>query len=393
MNDRAKAFPRVGGISVALGMGNQKRHAVGKPRSVGEMAQWMIGFYVGRGPGYSVMEAKGGKSFKDYWAERKDRKYCVSWHLVKYQRATGGTHPVRKSSYPLIRALRNEVDRLPKLDRAWTLLALSRGDDERILASDDEYLAACKDLGRERLLNLLRRKIDSDDPDFRPGPYGKMIWPCSIVLANAKALLRPEDADVLLDLAKRRDVDGYHYPAWSIAAGRLQPQRQRAILKAAMKTFPSKYEDWYRSQLACELWDVARLEELAYLKELFYSEGEPYSNGYGLQGELVIHISRSGPRAEARRFMRAILMAEAHAGLRWIVLTRIAQACNKLADKEIIAKRELSDLHHPIGEYHFSRDQGFREAKAKFPKETRKVLGALTEWRRKLREYAEAQWK
>jgi len=266
--------------------------------------------------GYKIEE------FDVYWADRKDRAWCASWFLARFQRAGQNTTAFDKErGTPLIRAIRKEIDALPEIDRDWALLwvATHHGgiSDEpaRILASPDDLIAAGKRLGPKRLMDLIEEREISKDPDLavRPlaGPWrtrgrDDMIhW----VLKNAGKLLRPQDAPTLLAMeGKVRDRS----PWCAIAAAELEPAKASQTLHAAMSRYAGKeiytYLADHRADIAAGLWRIVGEAEIDYLTDWFFQEHVGKNPHSPQTGRFLDAIQ--GVRAPADRKLVARLVAD-----------------------------------------------------------------------------------
>src|SRR5262249_22595145 len=182
-----------------------------------------------------------------------------------------------------VREVRRRIDQLPKADRAWTLLWLSDRPGTDVLATEEELVEACKQLGPDNLVKMLQRRIPSDDPDVQPrasnnGPYARMV---RFVLQHAPNLLRPDDAEALLACERwerayeRHDIVGPTIlPNWAIAAAQLKPQKAGPILKDAWDRFQGKssFDADHRAALALAWWQQAAGEDPSFVVKWFYEE-------------------------------------------------------------------------------------------------------------------------
>ncbi len=211
-------------------------------QTVGDLANKFVSYYLSTAGYERVIEKTtdyGG--FEDYWSSRKDRTFCASWFAVQLQRATGVITPSPDDCIPRIRAVRKRIDRLPELDRAWTLLWLHQPEHGDVLVSDAECIDLCKKLGPERLMLMLRGKAPSDDPDIHspPNPYNfsrdRMM---QFVLMHATALLRKQDADALA-------ADESQGVWRTIAAADLYADAQKAndILSKGLRRYTGRFHD------------------------------------------------------------------------------------------------------------------------------------------------------
>jgi hypothetical protein len=212
VGDKAKTAPEIvisRAIIIDSGLGDQLLPQDIHEQTVGHVAQvFLMGWL--EPAGYTL------KNFEAYWAERKDRTYCANWFLARFRRAGQSTtaFDVARGT-PLIRAIRKDIDALPAVDRDWTLLWLATHRDltsdqpRHILAKPEELIAAGKRLRSDRLMDLIKEKEISTDPDLAPkqppesrrtrGRDDLILW----TLHNASKLLRPEDAPTLLSMEQK----------------------------------------------------------------------------------------------------------------------------------------------------------------------------------------------
>jgi RNA polymerase sigma factor (sigma-70 family) len=261
------------------------------------------------------------KDFGAYWAARKDRASCASWFMARVNRAGQGTTGYDKMlALTRLRAVRNDVDALPRPDRDWLLIWLTvhieYGEElSRCFAEPKELLAAGKRLGPDRLMDLIQGKAISDDPDMAPGPdrqhrptHGRDVvirW----VLQHAGALLRPADAPALLEAEKMLPE---RTPWCVLAAAELQPAHAGAWLHAAFARFAGKpvytHRAWQRAELAAGLWRIVGASETGYLADWFFGE-QVAKNPHSTQtGRFLDQIK--GVRAPADRTLVARLITD-----------------------------------------------------------------------------------
>lgn len=289
--------------------------------------------------------------------------------------------------------MRERMEReAPRLVRAVVLLMAPqmRGP---VASSEDLDDLATRVLSREETFAILRRERWTSDPLFDPdevrdtGSYA-MLW--RGLLAHRR--FAPSDVDPLLDVARteRAQQDGLVLPGFAIAAARATPDRDRAvsILKDAWDWYPETYRDVERWTLLEALWDVAGLSESDTLLHRIFGWRTPYTNSGGLQTAVVEHVGSTGT-PDAKRFLRLVLTDPRAESLTWPTLLAMVHAMNRLAGKDIVPESEWRNLHHPLGEYHFAR-ASMEALRKSHPEETERVLRALDDWRRRLREHAVA---
>lgn len=134
----------------------------------------------------------------------------TGWYQYLYLRATGDTSPIPKDRVPKMTAVRRKIDALPPVTRAWMLLAIGTIDLDMnksrdplvhipLFATEEELIAAAKQLGPDALLAFLRdgtrgglRDPNGDDPS-----KGR-----DFILRHAGILFREQDADALRSLPR-----------------------------------------------------------------------------------------------------------------------------------------------------------------------------------------------
>lgn len=312
------------------------------------------------------------EEFGAYWAPRKDRDFCASWFNARFVAIVQNTLPLDKVRADRVRALRKELDRLPPVDRDWTLLWLvSKVDNDfyshaiRYLATPEELLQAGKRLGAERLMNLLQGKKISDDPDLDTDQRSRASRQILTVyvLKRSRQFLRPSDADAVLAVEKTFPTT----PWCAIAAAELQPAKAIKILHDAMDRFAGEGSSlsWPRAELAAALCRLAGQEEMDYLVDWFYRE-KAELNPCTTQTQIFLE-ALTGTPAPANRDLLARLIADPrfdkldYHSLQGLVLT-----VNRWLKKPLLPQDERY--------WHGKNVQG------------------LAEWRRKLKESVPA-WK
>ena len=88
-------------------------------QTVGDLAQRMVEFYLGKAGVQCGSRRLSQSDFEDYWAARKDQSYSASWFSVQWARAAQGSLSPPPERIDRLRAVRHRIDRLPADDRAW----------------------------------------------------------------------------------------------------------------------------------------------------------------------------------------------------------------------------------------------------------------------------------
>jgi hypothetical protein len=211
--------------------------------------------------------------FAKYWNERKNRESCASWFLVKVMRATRNT-TLRPEFRADIQAVLKPVKALPPKERAWTqvfLRCMSFTNIDPDL-SDEECVAALKEIGPDQLVAFLNRERVVDDPDLcfdvLDIPSGRVYsWMAHFILHRAPQLLRPQDAPALLEIEEfQRKTNSKTLlgtsPVWAGAAAELISIRDVAsanqTIAAALERFPLSHTlgGRYQAKLMLSLWRI-----------------------------------------------------------------------------------------------------------------------------------------
>ena len=273
LEDGAETFPQPRWQSYAGGETLPEQPPT-RPQTVGDVVRTLTGFYSKR--------LRKWESSSEYWARRAEREYCLSWFEVRLDRIPRGQDTPRYDQWSLS-YLRREIEALPPVDRDWTLLAIfhwRRGHSSDVVTSDRElayrlglvhqskFLFAARRRGRAALLEVLRGKAPTDDPD----------WPAylervrNFILVHAAELLRPGDADELLRLAA--EVSEYDAAPWYVASARLAPEDAFEILEAGLARTPrNAHAQLEQLMLAQELSTLDDPRAADRLVEWFFDEG------------------------------------------------------------------------------------------------------------------------
>jgi hypothetical protein len=380
-NDSTPTLPHPGLIAVIPGA--EKDATPLEPQTVADFPKAILRQYL-TAAGYDG----GVKDFEEYWRIRKDRPFCASWLKVQLDRATQRTHPIPATRAPQIEALRNRINQLPEKDRQWTELYLSIPD--QTLLDQNACFAAAKSLGPEALLEALRGRCPSTDPDLHPR-IGKSdpVNPINLwILQNAKELLRPQYADILLKLETGPHEFAHPFqplqsPWYAIAAADLTPERSREILTEAFKRFGREgYTDaWARADLAIALWQQQGAVESQFITDWFY--GETLKNE-GVPHSRCKFLMSLDPKSPSTRKLLAVLIADQRFNtLDWSSLKTLIPIINQWTTTPIISPDELQSLQHPYGEQHVVQQPD--QAADLYPAQTKELNRVLEQWREKVR--------
>jgi hypothetical protein len=379
VSDKARTFPRPD-IVIGLGFGAPQEMPPLREQTVGDIAAEIVDWYLEAAEFFQGTKGDA-ESFKAYWAPRKDRPFCASWFRVKLWRAGQGTRPTAEERKVNIRALRQQIDRIPRLDRAWTLLYLASEAGAQHLASDQERLEACKELGPERLALLLRRQVPSGDPDlqWRRHSHGQYDAMTLYVLQRAADLLRKQDAKQLL-----AGEQWLRSPWWMIAAADLERDKASALLHEGFGRFKASNlsEKDNRLALALALWRLVGPSETAFLVDWFYTDQPELTHFAHHRAQFLRGIAHLR-EPENRKLMVRIVQDKRLETLDWQSLDELIRTLNSWVAKPIVDAQVLATTAHPLGMGHF--DENPEQARKKYPRETQALLDTFHEWRSKVR--------
>lgn len=287
MADTAATFPDLH-QSMSSG-GSSQRTDFETTQSVAQVAMTMLRPYLGAvgmgSPGgfgdFSVVPATEAKvyaaDFAKYWARRQNRERCASWFLVRLRRAVSGPTPTQAAQKVLA-----EIDMLPPVERAWTLLYVGFESHPTGLLSQDSVVTALKVLGPDRLLDFLQHKPGPDDPDLQydeltdSGRSSSFAWKAGFILKHAQELLRPAAAAALLERIALKETRFNGISPWVGAAVELKhmeaPEQLGEFVRGALASYPLRVANHRGTQgvLMGALWRTRGLAEKQWLVDWFY---------------------------------------------------------------------------------------------------------------------------
>lgn len=278
INDSAQTFPNLH-ESMSQQAGPRPIAQLTNSQSVSNVVQAMLSFWMRGQRGFenSIITSN---DFAAYWARYAGRSNAASWFAVKMKRATRQTTPIQPEYQAKIRQVLTEMNALPMPDRAWTELYVlapegwHEFEPEDLVMSDKALLGMIKGLGPDALLRFLQRRPVSDDPDLLIDKNAPdFVRMSNFILLHADKLLRPEDANALLDCQYVLRGSGTVNPAWAIGAALVQPARASEILHGAMAKL-TKRDELYEEDaggLAGALWRIRGPAELDFFVNWFYT--------------------------------------------------------------------------------------------------------------------------
>ncbi len=349
-----------------------------EPRTVGQIARAMVRFYMERsGYFYGIDGNSSHPGFEQYWQARKDRAHGLGWFEVRLDRATQGRFPIRPDRLFQIYEIRQQVDKLPPLEREMTLLALFAGRDVHEAVTEQDLVFAARRLGPDRLMRVLADDPLVNDPDL---PF-RIEGVQNFTLHHAGQLLRASGATTLLETGRRTRKS-----KWFIAAAELLPPDAGKILHEAFDRCNFLNEE--RMQTALALWRLSGPSESSFLIGWFYRDDEPKLGRAPYRAEFADFLL---DRFEAgdRALLNRMIADERFADLDWSALRAIVEGLNRNLLRPVVEPGEIEKAWHPLGESHF---HGMIEkAGAEYPKETAGLLAILAGWRSRVRQSV-AEW-
>ncbi|HWB61525.1 MAG TPA: HEAT repeat domain-containing protein, partial [Chthoniobacteraceae bacterium] len=350
--------------------------------SVGENAQAAIAFYLDPAKYYGYDPVSNGrrtddqktrKEFAEYWSKHKDRAYCASWFAERLARIVYSNSGAVRDDQKILGGIRADLDKVPQPDRAWIALWLN-GDFPNALYSDKELADLCAKPGPDALMTALQKhQYPGDDPDLQR----KRVQPASMVdpqmpdtrenddfqpaekfiLKNDTALLRPQDAQTLVQLYTWFSLDNRggapvpgtpedavamtrkNTPLAFIAAARLQPGKAVEILRPAYAQFMGDSLAYDRCELDAALWELGGESQTAFITDQFYYEaGHQTAPMYGFIDQIAAIEKPPG-----RKLIAAILRDKRLDGIDVDggTLSSLAKAVNGWANKQVVSKDEV----------------------------------------------------
>lgn len=267
-----------------------------------------------------LAEKPSKETFEQYWAVHANREYCADWFLWQFHRPQFA--PVA----------RQQIQNVPSPDRELIILWIGKGRrdfaNERYAGySEAELLAAEKQLGRDNVLAVLRNQSPTTDPDIlhNGGPgttaYEHYSEMGHFLLAHAKDVLDPSDAEALFDLeTTERNIKNPQVPTyrewWPIAAASLRPKEADAILDAAQIRWPNA------PNIQLARWDIEGPASLPRILQWFYSSPQA-------QQQLPLAVERADPNDSYKSLVAAILASDGRLKINGEAMYRFAVLVKK----------------------------------------------------------------
>lgn len=354
-------------------------------QTVGQVAGAVIDMYMWKA-GYIVLP-NHPRNFAKYWEPRKNRKYCASWFAIKLVRVGANSLPNSGSGDPSIRALRKQLGAVPKPDKDWILLRLKSESGFNKFATESDLIAAMKELGPDRLLQMLQGKISTDDPDLQPRPENYLNYQDMMIsiLKRAKQVLRKDQADALLACGHNAST-----PWFAIAAAQLNPEPAAKLLRDKLALLDSDLvnkdvDGSEKADLAAALWKQYGLKEKTYLIDRFYNPNSfivkrnGRNNPAGYREAWLSKIADN--KKETQELIKDLINDNRFSTLNdYLALVSLTRAIS-LPDKVIWGyDRQLYDSNGLWASINFD------EALRKEPDKTKHMLTVVAEWRKFLRD-------
>jgi hypothetical protein len=407
------------------------------PQQVGQIAQGIVDGYLPNSLTERYLDRSlfldarvVERAFADYLATRHERAWSWPRIHVLAKRLSGGQQPTAPERIPRLAELREAIDEAPMPARAWYLLGLARdwelGGANQHLVPEADAVEALRGLEVEDLLRFLggygpadvgslgpsgtdaepsgRDPVDGDpidgdpvDPDLtaaRRGPY-PWVPVASFAVDHGEAWLPPKRLDAWIALAEQHFAvthqggriglgqDSLVLAGWWITAARLAPERAAEFLERGFDAIPSD-EAWMfhqpqRGRLAFAAATMLGEAGTERATRWFFDE-RPMSPFFDDLG-----------RPEGRVLLRTILEDPRLDRTTPTVMRGLALACNAQAagdeSEPPFGPREPWDLSHPLGIDHYSNAP--EEAAEAWPEQSKALEATMTEWRARMREFAQ----
>ena len=372
LEDRAETFPEVEAPG-NFRLGNPGVMPPMARKKVRDVARRFLNVYL-ETAGYreGIAPPRGRPGLADYWERRKGRTYCASWFAVRVLRASRGSEPTSKENRGAVRAIHEEIDRLPEVDRAVTLLWLWDQFGGENLVTEKEVFELCKGLGPDRLVDLLRKKPLNTDPDLWTTGYIHFRQSTeAVIIPRAKELFRPKDADGLAEA-------GYYF-----AAADLQPERAGAHLDRGWKI--AQLDGWGgpRMRLNLERWRRLPEEGTALTVKRFYDEPPLMKpDPHEVRSEFLSALGKTW-KPRDRRLLVALVRDKRFATMDWHSLDTLARLVNRVEKKVVVEPEELKKTQQLVGLDNFQLPE--LVPFEKYPKETPEIKRRMEVWRGLLR--------
>jgi hypothetical protein len=392
--DGASTFPAVMPVAHAMIPMNRVPPASLQRQTVGQLATSMLDMYLESGGYFYGPEGRhDNPGFDQYLKAHAGRTWSAGWLKVRLARAGHSASPTPEERHGAIKRVRADIDRIADPDRTYVLLWLKGESGSDVLVSERELVELAQRLGPDNLLEILRRQIRSDDPDLQPNvknhhPYARM---CVFILQHAGTLLRPSDAQALLDQEVRENDFQIHKiteplrtPWWAIAAAELNPSRAAATLVAGHKRFSGDFDSDERLELTLAAWRLIGESLITTVADWFYREVDaPHHVTWGVSSTLEGLLGM--PSRENKRLARVLIDDPRFDRMNSKSLESFVRIMNRWSGKEIVPASELDRSPSPTIDFFF-RD--LARVEKDYPGETPRLLETLARWRRAIRENA-----
>ena len=397
MVDTAATFPDLHQTMNSGGSG--KRTDFETTQSVAQVAMTMLRPYLGAvwlgSPGgfggFSVVPATEAKvyaaDFTKYWARRQNRERCASWFLVRLRRAVSGATRPQATQKVLA-----EIDALPPVERAWTLLYVGFESHPSGLLSEDSVVTALKVLGPDKLLDFLQHKPGPDDPDLQydeltdSGRSSSFAWKASFILKHAQELLRPAAAAALLERAALKETRLNGISPWVGAAVALKhmeaPEQLGEFVRSALASNPLRNVNQRGTQgvLMGALWKTRGLAEKQWLVDWFYlALAEVGGSAQYESPGSFLNAVHAAKRPESSELLTALVADPRFSRTDWAELKAMTAIASSGLPAPLISEKDIQAL-----DWSFQRAvQGQPEHLVKMPTPT----FVLPAWRNRLRQH------
>jgi WD40 repeat protein len=292
MKDRTATFPDQTNFHTYTTF-DEKVPVTTENRAVGDLATRMMGSI-----GFPArwQNADKRQDFQEWSASRLGNPDWLGWYDFLYELASGGSSPVPKERAPKIAALRSLLETRSAAVRAWFWIGLAddasmtpRGDTA--LATEEEMIAAGKQLGPEAMLAFLRdgSRAGLREPRLDDPARGRRF-----VISHAGDFFRPQDAAALKEMGL------------SVAAADADPANASALIRESLSTGKkSSTEPWDRAMAVAAVADLCGDAETDFVVEWFYDTPVDSSRSSD-QGVFLSELTRRRP-TEWQKTIRALV--------------------------------------------------------------------------------------
>lgn len=270
------------------------------------------------------------------------------------------------------------IKKLPAPEKFMYALMLEGEDyvyNKSSLFKKEDIMWALNGLGRAELLNILKRKPSSKDPDlfrvededFHNYDYAVMS---KVVLNHADQFLDKKDIPFLLERAAIEREELYQHSLnmqfsdWYIACANLDPENAEKYLNTGLENLNKKYQDFERAKVYQSYIDLMPEKKKRTLDWFFgtYVVDKKIDERPDQMISNLMEVNSIKSIVLDARFMDKCRIQHVEG---------LAQRLNYLSGQESISNNLIRNLSHPFGLS--SIETRFSQAKEKYPEQTAEV--------------------